>query len=121
MPSGGNPLKDNNTYLKHQYLILQKEKYTNIYPAGVGIKEVYKDTFCQYATPEKALLDLIYLREKQGEFRTSSEYYEYVLDSYRLDKVTIYEKISMAKLKKLAKLYTRKHINWFVLELEKGK
>ncbi len=88
-----------------------------IYSCGVQLKEIYKDAYCQYACPEKAILDFLYLRETKGTFRQAKEYFEYILDSYRLDLKTIEKLISAKKLKTLSKLYTNQNIHWVVDEL----
>ncbi len=88
-----------------------------IYAPGVQLKEVHKDTFCQYATPEKALLDFIYLRDKKGVFKRADEYFEYIMDSYRFDLEMITKVVSPKKLQQLANLYPFMKISWFANEL----
>ena len=88
-----------------------------LYPQGVTIKEVFKDAFCSFAVPEKALLDFIYLREKKEKFKNSKEYIKYIIDSYRFDMDFIKEKILPKKLKNLSTLYSPLRIHWFVSEL----
>jgi predicted transcriptional regulator of viral defense system len=89
----------------------------SIYAMGVQLKEVFKGTYCQYATPEKALLDFIYLKEEKGAFKNAKDYFTYLLESYRFDLQTIENEISLKKLQTLAESYPFKHIQWFANEL----
>ncbi len=89
----------------------------SIYSMGVQLKEVFKDAYCQYATPEKALLDFIYIKENKGKFKNPKDYFNYVLDSYRLDLQTIEKTISLKKLQDIAVRYPFQHIQWFADEL----
>jgi hypothetical protein len=89
----------------------------SLYPVGVQLKEVFKDTFCQHASPEKSLLDLIYIKEKQGEFSNQKEYFNYIIESYRLDLKTIENSVSLKKIQSFAELYPFKHVRWFANEL----
>lgn len=98
-----------------EFLHIKKE----IYPLGVQLKEVYKNAFCLYATPEKALLDFLYLKEKKAEFKKQKEYFEYLVDSYRFDLQAIEDQISIKKLQDFADQYRHVHIQWFVNELAK--
>lgn len=88
-----------------------------LYPLGVQLKEVFKDAFCQYATPEKALLDFLYIKETKGEFKNQKDYFKYILESYRLDLKTIENEISLKKLHSLAEQYPFQHVHWFANEL----
>lgn len=56
----------------------------SLYSIGVQLKEVYEGTFCQYATPEKALLDFLHIKETKGSFKNQKDYFNYILDSYSL-------------------------------------
>lgn len=89
----------------------------SIYAMGVQLKEVFKGAFCQYATPEKALLDFLYIKESKGEFKTSKDYFSYLLDSYRFDLQTIESEISLKKLQNMAEQFPFQHIQWFSNEL----
>lgn len=89
----------------------------SIYPIGVGLKEIYQDTFCQYAIVEKALLDFIHIRETKGEFKNSKEYFEYLVDSYRFDLAVIENQISLKKLLNISNHYPFKNVTWFADEL----
>lgn len=89
----------------------------SIYPHGVQLKEVFNGAFCQYATPEKALLDFLYLKETIGEFKKSKDYFKYLVDSYRLDLKTIAKEVSLRKLQDLSSYYPFQNIRWFTDEL----
>lgn len=89
----------------------------SIYPLDVHMKEVAHNTFCQYAGPEKALLDFLYLKETKGSFRHSREYFEYLIDSYRFDLSAIQKKISLRKIQNLANHYNAQNVEWFASEL----
>lgn len=89
----------------------------SLYSMGVQLKEVSKDTFCQYATPEKALLDFIYIKETKGEFKNQKDYLNYILDSYRLDLKTIESVVSLKKMQSFAERYPFQHVHWFADEL----
>lgn len=91
----------------------------SLYPMGVQLREIFPDAFCQYATPEKALLDFLYIKETKGSFKHQKDYYDYILDSYRLDLNAIESKISLKKVQKLAELYPFQHLHWFANELTK--
>lgn len=88
-----------------------------LYPLGVQLKEVFKGVFCQYATPEKALLDFIYIKETKGEFRNQKDYFNYILDSYRLDLENIESEVSLKKIQAIARHYPFQHVQWFANEL----
>jgi hypothetical protein len=88
-----------------------------IYAPGIKHKEIFKGAFCLYATPEKALLDFLYIKEKKGEFANSKDYFNYLVDSYRLDLQTIGSVVSLRKLHDLAELYPFRNLQWFVNEL----
>lgn len=89
----------------------------SIYPHGVQLKEVFEETFCQYAAPEKALLDFIYIRETKGEFKSSKDYFSYLIDSYRFDIQAIEREVSLRKIQDLANYYPFQNIRWFTDEL----
>ncbi len=89
----------------------------SIYPIGVKLKEVFKDSYCQYASPEKAILDFIHIKETKGEFKNQKDYFNYILDSYRLDLTAIEREISSKKLHSFAEYYPFKHVQWFSNEL----
>lgn len=89
----------------------------SIYSIGVGLKEVFKGSFCQYATPEKALLDFIHIKETKGEFNNSKSYFEYLLDSYRFDLDAIQNQITLRKLQYISNHYPFKNVTWFADEL----
>ncbi len=89
----------------------------SIYSQGIQLKEVFKGAFCQYATPEKALLDFIYIKESKGKFKNQNDYFKYLLDSFRFDLQTIENKISLKKLQSLSEKYPFQHIQWFTNEL----
>ena len=91
----------------------------SIYSAGIQLKEVFTDTCCLYASPEKALLDFIYIRESKGEFKNPKEYFSYLVESYRFDLDTIQKSISLKKLNQFAELYPFQKIEWFTNELTK--
>jgi hypothetical protein len=88
-----------------------------IYPNGVQLKEVFKGAFCQYATPEKALLDFIYIKVGKGNFKNQKDYFKFLIESYRFDLQTIENEISLEKLQLLADKYPFQHIQWFTNEL----
>jgi hypothetical protein len=88
-----------------------------LYPLGVQLKEVFKGAFCQYATPEKALLDFIYLKEAKGEFKNQKEFFNYILESYRLDMKAIESQVSLKKMQTFAEPYPFRHVQWFANEL----
>jgi hypothetical protein len=89
----------------------------SIYSLGVQLKEVFSGVFCQYATPEKALLDFLHIKETKGEFTKQIEYFHYLLDSYRFDLQNIENTISCKKLQNLAEQYPLQHVQWFSNEL----
>ncbi len=89
----------------------------SIYALGVQLKEVSIGSFCQYAVPEKALLDFIHIREAKGEFKKSKDYFNYLLASYRFDLQAIESQISLRKLQNLAEQYPFQHVQWFANEL----
>jgi len=89
----------------------------SIYSPGVQLKEVFSEVFCQYATPEKALLDFLHIKETKGEFTKQIEYFHYLLDSYRFDLQNIENTISCKKLQNLAEQYPLQHVQWFSNEL----
>lgn len=89
----------------------------SLYPLGVQLKEVFKGSFCQYATPEKALLDFIHIKETKGEFKNQKDYFKYILDSYRLDLKAIESEVSLKKLQSFAEQYPFQHVQWFANEL----
>jgi len=90
---------------------------SSLYSMGVTIKEISKGAFCLYATPEKALLDFIHIKESKNEFKNQKDYFKYILESYRLDLMTIEDEISLRKLQSLAEMYPFQHIHWFANEL----
>ncbi|MBL7669893.1 MAG: hypothetical protein JNM39_05365 [Bdellovibrionaceae bacterium] len=89
----------------------------SIYAMGVQMKEVFKGAFCQYAAPEKALLDFLYIKETKGDFKNSKDYFKYLLDSYRFDLQTIESEISLKKLQNMAERFPFQQIQWFSTEL----
>jgi hypothetical protein len=89
----------------------------SLYSCGVQLREIFQDSFCLYATPEKALLDFVYIRETKKEFKHSKEYFDYLTDSYRFDIQAIANEISLRKLSSLVALYPFQNIRWFVDEL----
>ena len=89
----------------------------SLYPMGVQLKEVFKGAFCQYATPEKALLDFIHIKETKGEFKKQKDYFNYILDSYRLDLKNIESEVSLKKIQSFAEQYPFQHVHWFANEL----
>lgn len=91
----------------------------SIYSEGIQLREVFENSYCQFASPEKAVLDFLYLREKKAEFKDSKEYFSYVVESYRFDIATLIKTISKKKLKALSKCYLSEHISWFTSELLK--
>ena len=91
----------------------------SIYAIGVQLKEVFKGAFCQYATPEKALLDFIHIKETKGEFKNQKDYFNYILDSYRLDIKTFESEVSLKKMQSFAEQYPFQHVHWFANELTK--
>jgi hypothetical protein len=92
----------------------------SIYSHGIQQREVFENIFCQYACPEKALLDFIYLRELKGQFRKPQDYFEYIISSFRLDLNEIEKKISLKKINDLAQYYPFQHIQWFTTELTRS-
>ncbi len=88
-----------------------------IYAVGVQLREVYPGAFCQYATPEKALLDFIYLKETKDEFKNKKDFCNYIIDSYRLDLRTIESEVSLKKIQSFAEHYPFQHVHWFANEL----
>lgn len=88
-----------------------------IYSLGITLKEVYKGAFCLYATPEKALLDFIHIKETKKEFKNQKDYFNYILESYRLDLIAIENEISLRTLQSLAEKYPFQYTHWFVNEL----
>lgn len=91
----------------------------SLYPLGVALKEAAKGAYCQYATPEKALLDFLYLKETKDAFGNQKDYFKFIIDSYRFDLKAIKIKTSSKKLLSFAEQYSREHINWFVSELKR--
>ncbi len=89
----------------------------SLYSMGVQLKEVFKGAFCQHATPEKALLDFIHIKETKGGFKNQKDYFNYILDSYRLDLQAIENEVSLKKLHFFAEQYPFQHVNWFADEL----
>lgn len=89
----------------------------SLYPLGVQLKEVLNGVFCQYATPEKALLDFIHIRETKGEFKNQKDYFNYILDSYRLDLNAIEQELSLKKFLSYAEKYPFQQVHWFANEL----
>jgi len=93
----------------------------SLYHHGVRLRETFPNTFFQMASPEKVLLDFLYFREKKGEFKNPIEYFNYIVESYRLDLKSIKATISKINLQKLGTLYTSSvYINWFTSELSKS-
>lgn len=91
----------------------------SIYSLGVQLKEVFDGAYCQYATPEKALLDFVYTRETKGDFKKAKDYFDYLLDSYRFDLQAIDSEVSLKKLQSFAEQYPFEHVQWFSQELIK--
>ncbi len=91
-----------------------------IYSDGVQLREVFKDSFCQFASPEKAILDFIYIRETGDEFKDSKGYFNYIIESYRLDINALKKETSVKKLKVLTQHYSSEHVSWFTCELIKN-
>lgn len=89
----------------------------SIYPFGVGLKEVFEGFFCQYAMPEKALLDFVHIKENKGIFKNQEEYFDFICDSYRLDLNAIENAVSLKKLQEFSTLYPFLHVHWFANEL----
>lgn len=90
---------------------------SSLYSMGMTLKEISKGAFCLYATPEKALLDFIHIKESKNEFKNQKEYFNYISESYRLDLLAIEDKISLKKLQSLAEKYPFQHTHWFANEL----
>jgi hypothetical protein len=90
---------------------------SSIYPLGVQLKEVFQGAYCQYASPEKALLDFIHIKESKGEFKNPKDYFSYILDSYRLDMQAIEKHVSLRKIQAFADQYPFQGIHWFSNEL----
>jgi len=90
-----------------------------VYPFGIQLKPVDEKASALYASPEKALFDFLYLREKSESFSISHEYFHYVIDSYRLDLIQIKEIMNPKILSEWSKHYRLKRIHWFVDELIK--
>ncbi|MEI8346433.1 MAG: hypothetical protein WCG27_03135 [Pseudomonadota bacterium] len=88
-----------------------------IYPHGITLGDIDEHASYLLATPEKALLDFIYLREKKGTYQKAKDYFDYLHDSYRFDMSTIKKTISLSKIRKLSTLYPGKHLLWLVEEL----
>jgi phage terminase large subunit-like protein len=89
---------------------------SSLYSMGVSLKEISNGAFCLYATPEKALLDFIHIKESKKEFKNQKDYFKYILESYRLDLMTIEDEISL-KLQSLSEMYPFQHTHWFANEL----
>lgn len=89
----------------------------SIYPQGVTQREIAPGAFCQYASPEKALLDFLYTRETKNEFKNSHQFYEYILDSYRMDFSASDQPIRPLQIQKLSSLYPSQAVRWFASEL----
>lgn len=89
----------------------------SIYPHGVQLKEVFEGAFCQFASPEKAILDFLYIRETKGGFKKPREYFEYILDSYRFDLQSIAKTVQLRKIQDFSSLYSFQTLRWFVDEL----
>lgn len=90
-----------------------------IYSQGVQLLEISESSYCQYATPEKAILDFIYIREKVDGYQKSNDFAQYIFDSYRWDLHTIEEKVSLKKLSELSEFYNHKRVVWMASELIK--
>jgi hypothetical protein len=90
---------------------------SELYPLGVTVREIFENTFCQFATPEKALTDFIYLRERVQGFESPETYFLYLQESYRFDLHSISQQISKKKLLDLARMYQSKRVDWFASEL----
>ena len=89
----------------------------SLYPLGVTLKEIFKGVFCHHATPEKALLDFVYIKETKGDFRSPKEYFDYLVESYRFDLDAIAEQISLQKLQSFSSQYPFQNVKWFADEL----
>ncbi|MFN3696858.1 MAG: hypothetical protein ACK4VO_05390 [Pseudobdellovibrio sp.] len=90
---------------------------SSIYSVGFTLKEIYNDVYCLYATPEKALLDFTHIKEAKGHFKNQKDYFNYIVDSYRMDLDAINNKISLKKLQIYSELYPFRHTRWFADEL----
>ena len=90
---------------------------SSIYSIGVQLREIFNGSFCHFATPEKALLDFIYIKETKGDFKNSKDYFNYLLDSYRFDLDSIANSISLRKLQDTSDYYPFQHVQWFANEL----
>lgn len=90
---------------------------SSIYPLGVQIKEVFQQAYCLYASPEKALLDFIHIKESKGEFKNQKDFFDYIVDSYRLDLQAIERNITLKKMQIFAEQYSFNPVRWFSNEL----
>ncbi len=84
-----------------------------LYSKGVILYEIFEKIFCLHASPEKCLFDFLYFREKKGEFLNQADYFDYIIESYRLDLSQMRTTIDKKKLKSLSRYYTQTHIIWF--------
>jgi hypothetical protein len=89
----------------------------DFYAPGVDLHEAGPRTFYLMATPEKALIDFIYFRETVKGFTKPLEFFDYLVESHRLDLHTIAERISPAQIEELSRNYSLKRVDWFVSEL----
>jgi hypothetical protein len=89
----------------------------SLYSLGVTSKEVAEAAYCQYATPEKALFDFLYIRENRGEFESQEDYFDYITSAYRLDLKAVQAQIAPKKMKSYLQHTSRQHIHWFMNEL----
>ncbi|MBF0207065.1 MAG: hypothetical protein HQK53_09265 [Oligoflexia bacterium] len=98
---------------------------SELYPHGITLLEVFDNSFYLHATAEKALFDFIYFREKIKDINNPSEYFNYVVDSYRIDIKLVLAKVSIKKINLLLSFYSltapnkNKRILWFFSELVK--
>lgn len=88
-----------------------------IYPHGVALRPVDAHTSFLCATPEKALLDFIHIRESAQDFRNAADFFAYAFDSHRLDLHTISEAVSIPLFQSLSTRYKLKKVDWFASEL----
>ncbi len=89
----------------------------SVYPHGVMLRPVDSQVSFLCASPEKALLDFIHIRESAANFGHPADFFGYVIHSHRLDLATIQETINIQKLQAISGQYTLKKIHWFASEL----
>lgn len=88
-----------------------------VYAPGVDLHEAGPKISFLMATPEKALIDFIYFRETGKGFTRPLEYFDYLVESHRLDLDTIAERVSPTKIETLSRNYSLKRVDWFAGEL----